>query len=78
MKSFFPSENKQYCFHLYHFIQLEGEESLPTMQTDVQKESERCCRRGCGHLSCIKTQGATGFQVPPWPMTTCIIVEKRK
>lgn len=31
---YFSAENKQGIFHLYYFIQLEGEESLPTMRRD--------------------------------------------
>lgn len=34
LMEYFSAENKQDIFHLYYCIQLEGEESLPTMRRD--------------------------------------------
>lgn len=68
----FSAENKQDFFHLYYFIQLEGEESLPTMRTDGKQKVSGAAGEALAWPSELhKTQWATG----PWaylcPMTAC-------
>lgn len=68
----FSAENKQDFFHLYYFIQLEGEESLPTMRTDgKQKGSSAAGEAAAWPSELHKAQWATGPRAPRCPMTTC-------
>ena len=75
MESFFflslslSAENKQDIFHLHYFIQLEGEESLPSTGGDGKHK---------GSDAAGEARRATGFQVPPGPMTTCTAERDRE
>lgn len=61
-ESFFSTENKYGVFHLYYFIQLPGEQS-----TTKRKDGKHEVTGATGVSAAV---WATGFRVPPWPMTT--------